>query len=200
MSGDKVLYECYATISSINDEVFSAKKQGVGRAVAGGIMFGGAGAIVGAVTAKSKAESRKVASRDGYGKIKLLTDKFVFSVDDSEIIVPINCIRGINTSFYTPDHKTALRLIIIRKNIANISDEEIHNTLLRFVDNDCYFEIEKSNRKEIKKLANDIVKKSKSVLKNKNEDLKQQKIKRKDRKLDISKNTVLLSWSNMIII
>lgn len=60
--------------------VTSIKNNGVGRAVIGGLMFGGAGAVVGAVTAKDKIKETTVSNRAGI--------KVTFK-DGTNIYIPI---------------------------------------------------------------------------------------------------------------
>lgn len=53
-------FEDIISVDVYTDERAVYKKKGVGRALVGGVMFGGAGAIVGAVTGKSKQKASEI--------------------------------------------------------------------------------------------------------------------------------------------
>ncbi len=60
--------------------VASIKNHGIGRAVVGGIIFGGAGAVVGAITAKDKIKETVISNGSGIG---------IVLKDNSSIYIPI---------------------------------------------------------------------------------------------------------------
>lgn len=191
---DKQLFECYATLMSSHPEHYQTGGGGLGRAAIGGILFGGAGAVVGAVTAKSKTDTRQVDKRDGYGKLFLFNDRIEFATEDGHAILPIINVYRITAS------SDEIKPFISQSTLRDITDEKMHHSLQKFSDEKCFFRVDRRDRKEFNKLVKQIQKKMKDMRKDYIKDLKSQKVGMLARRKELAKRPLVEAWSKIQVV
>lgn len=200
MEVNKCHYECYATIVSARSDKQQTGGKSISRAIAGGILFGGAGAIVGAASARSKTKTNTSVNRIGYGKLSIYGDKMVFKLDDGLAIIPIEYVAKIDTRFFDSDNNTYIRPYLDNRLIRNESNEKLHNSLQIFHDSNSCFEINSIDRKEIRKTLRSIKKDAKLSRSNMIKTMKSDGIKFLARRREADKDRLIYAWTQMLII
>lgn len=155
----EIIYKCRAKLqySSYEKQDYQVvENNGLGRAVAGGLLLGGVGAIVGATTAKQKIKTKselKLVQHKVDGELLLLDDSLCFVADGQSIIIPASCLKAVKVS-WLGDVEPKISKKAVR---CNVNDATKREQLCNFATDRASFYISDGDvKKEFKKHLVDI--------------------------------------------
>ena len=125
----ELIYKCRVKLqySSYEKQDYQVvENNGLGRAVAGGLLLGGVGAIVGATTAKQKIKTKSeltLVQHKVDGELLLLDDSLRFVADDQSIIIPANCLKAVKVS-WLGDVEPKISKKAVRCNVNDATERE----------------------------------------------------------------------------